>query len=63
MINNIHFKELSVKDISNHLLSNFIRYQKITKYWMQNSGNQKIINGEYTKDWDQCKKDEIVKYF
>ena len=56
-------KELNLEDITLNLLDSFNRYQSVTKGWSNKNGSWTLIDQEYTVNWDEIKKREIVEEF
>jgi N-acetylglutamate synthase-like GNAT family acetyltransferase len=60
-MDNIIIRELNLNDVNNNLLDYFNRYQEVKKCYRKENGKWELKNIEYIEDWDNNKKDKIIK--
>jgi N-acetylglutamate synthase-like GNAT family acetyltransferase len=60
---NIEFKELGIGDINNNILDHYNRYQEVKRCYRKEEGNWIIKDIEFIEDWDEDKKEVVVKNF
>lgn len=52
-IKNIHYRELCLEEIDRKLFENFIRHQKVTRYWRKENNIWIIKNAPFIDDWTE----------
>ena len=58
----IKYKRLKLKMLTPDLLKDFDRRQQITRSFRAKSGKWIVIDNEYTEDWDDMKKGQILDF-
>jgi len=62
-VENITFKELCIDDINSNILDHYNRYQEIKRCYRKEEGNWVIKNIEFVENWDENKKENVIKDF
>lgn len=56
----IGYRRLEKHDLKPHLLDDFSRHQRITKYFRKVDGQNVLEEGDFTLDWDEAKKQALI---
>lgn len=60
-VDNIHYRQLALDDISPDILKHFNRYQEVKKKWEKKDGEWALINSPHIlKNWDITTKQQVV---